>query len=403
MLKKLTLENFRSHLNSEIEFSKNITAIIGDPQSGKTNILRAIEFLRTNRPRGNPFIPRFLRNKKGKNPTVIIETDKDTISIKKEKTKSIYRINNEEPLSAGQKVPQEIFNILNLGDINVHNQTQKPFIITDSPGEVIKTINKITKLEKVDEWLKTITSKVNKKNTEISVYEKEIEEKEIKLDKLKNIERIKIFVNKIEDVKEKNELLKNKEYYINKHLDHYIILKDNNNKISSILNPVESLLSEITQIDINLNGKIEIENLLENYIEFENENNKISSILNPVEIIISEITQIDINLNGKIEIENLLENLIENENENNKIERSLKPVENLIFKIDGLRVQIAKLRDLYNCVYQYINLLKKQQEMSNSLSEAEYKLKVELKGVDICEFCNTELTEGKINEIIESI
>jgi len=145
---KIIIDNFRSWEHAEIDLSPGLTAICGNPQSGKTNGIRGIEFLRTNRPLGNKFVPRF--NKKA-SPSVKIIADGNEISITKKKTKSIYNLNGQEFYSGGD-VPSEIEEVLNLGDTNIQGQIEKPFIITDTPGEVIKAINKITKLEKVDLW-----------------------------------------------------------------------------------------------------------------------------------------------------------------------------------------------------------------------------------------------------------
>lgn len=44
IFKKLTLENFKSHINTEIEFNKGTTIILGDNGSGKSSIFEGINF-----------------------------------------------------------------------------------------------------------------------------------------------------------------------------------------------------------------------------------------------------------------------------------------------------------------------------------------------------------------------
>jgi len=48
MLKRLIIKNFKSHLSTTIDFSSGMTIIVGDPQTGKTNILRGFIWLCTN-------------------------------------------------------------------------------------------------------------------------------------------------------------------------------------------------------------------------------------------------------------------------------------------------------------------------------------------------------------------
>ncbi len=403
MLKKIILKNFRSHKNTEIELSPGITAIVGKPQSGKSNIIRGIEFLRTNKPKGNPFLPRFIKNKKGVNPTVIIETNKDIISLSKEKTKSIYKVNDNESLSAGQKVPKEVSDILNIGDINIHGQIQKPFLITDSPGDVIKRINKITKLEKVDVWIKETTSSINKKNTEIEVFKKENEEKNIKLEKLKNVEKLEFLVKKYDEAIKIQDDLEDKYFYIEKYYNEFKQLEKENNKISSVLELVEKITLEIEKLKFHYSERIEIKELLIDYNNLKKENNRVENILEPIEENIIKIIDLKNKYNKKIQIEDVLIDYNELNEENEEILSVLIPVENIISKIPNLRGERDDLNDHLNYTTQYTHLSIESKEMLNTLSNLEEELDIELNKMGVCNFCNTKLTKNKIDEIIKGV
>ena len=62
LIKKVSLENYRSHSNKVIEFSKGVNLILGKNGKGKTSILEAISSVmfnindRTGRERGKNYI-----------------------------------------------------------------------------------------------------------------------------------------------------------------------------------------------------------------------------------------------------------------------------------------------------------------------------------------------------------
>ena len=53
---KVELENFQSHKNSVIEFDRGLNVILGNSDSGKTAIIRAIKWAIYNEPQGLSYI-----------------------------------------------------------------------------------------------------------------------------------------------------------------------------------------------------------------------------------------------------------------------------------------------------------------------------------------------------------
>jgi len=175
MFKTLKIENFKSHKDTKIDFHPNVNVIIGDPQSGKTNIIRGLLLLAKNRPSGGDFLPHFAGDK---GTTKISLSFPDSPSVKLIKQVGVgkegpqvedskYVIGDKVYKGFGKSIPDVITDVLNLGDLNIQKQLDVPFLITSSPGEVARTINRITKLEQVDGWVSDLTSKVNKTNMEI--------------------------------------------------------------------------------------------------------------------------------------------------------------------------------------------------------------------------------------------
>jgi len=176
MIKSIEVKNFQSHKHSKLEFDPGINVIVGRGQSGKTAILRALLLLVKNRPSGYRF-----HTHGEKNPTeveVVFQAGEEerSIALVKAKNKSSYIIDHEQVLSGfGRSVPQEVEQIVNLSDTNIHGQLDKPFLITDTPGEVGKVISRITKLEQVDVWISKLTKRINESNYSVKLWKSELE------------------------------------------------------------------------------------------------------------------------------------------------------------------------------------------------------------------------------------
>lgn len=200
MLKKLTVQNFQSHENTEIIFSPKVTVITGKSQSGKTAILRALNWLINSRPRGFRFHSHFADD-----PTRIeLEVDNKLIVHEKSKTKEKYNLIKNIALGfIGSEVPDEIINLLNFTEINMQGQLDQPFLITSSPGEITRVINRVTKLDEVDDWIRNVTSQVNTANSQISLVQDEIQEIGEKIEKYEGLEKVEEPLDLLEKVEYK--------------------------------------------------------------------------------------------------------------------------------------------------------------------------------------------------------
>ncbi len=354
MLKEIIVENFRSYKEGSVKLSKGITAILGNPQSGKTNIFRGVELVRTNRPLGNRFIPRYEEDEVI--PIVTIVTDEDRVTIEKKKSKTTYNLNGKE-FSSGRKIPDQITEALNLGDINIHAQTDKPFIITDTPGEVIKVINKITKLEKVDEWRRKLNARIAKKNTEIDIYKNEQEEDGKKLEKLEKADELELLVRKVDVLQKK----------INK-------LKSNEEQIRNLLNTHKNINGEI--------GKIKKKLTVEQYLE--------------------DILKTDEEFEELCNLEDLIIDYLNYKEATKEIKQSFNSLQKVLTDTLNLNAQIDVLRGLKISLGVYIDTKEGIDRIKASIVVAKEKYRNKLKELKICPTCNTKLTKGVIDEIFSN-
>jgi AAA15 family ATPase/GTPase len=178
MIQKLEIENYQSHKNTTLDFSPGVNAIIGQSDSGKTSILRAMRWVIENRPGGDAF-----RSSWGGKTSVKITTGPNIIERVKDKTTiNAYTLSTgEKDLSftaMGTSVPEEVQNALNINPINYQNQLDSPFLLDNSPGECAAHFNKIAHLDIIDVGLRNVKSWISGLQKTISIEETRVAELE---------------------------------------------------------------------------------------------------------------------------------------------------------------------------------------------------------------------------------
>jgi len=221
MLKQLKLQNFKTHEGSELKFSSGINIITGESGHGKTNILRALNWIINNRPLGNSVIQ---RGEENCSATLTIDRNNDRYTIERVRGKSenSYRIldGKDKEIARftffGNSPPDDISKLINLSDINIQSQLKPYFLVLDSPGQVATYIRTLIRLDEIDQVVKCLSSKVRDKKSEILHLEDSLQEVKDKLEELNKIdlERLeqtiseaKIVVKNIQSIKEKRSRL----------------------------------------------------------------------------------------------------------------------------------------------------------------------------------------------------
>ena len=182
MLKSIRLK-YQSHRDTFIKFAPGVTAIVGTSGHGKTAILRALRWVLFNRPKGKRFIPNFA----GDEALVEIELDDAFISHRKGKT-AAYRLNDKVFRKYGVRVPEDIANAANFGDTNIQDQLSQHFLVTQSPSEVAKTLNKITNEDRFDKWTKELKRRKTKANSRRTYLLEEDEKTDAKLERFERLD-----------------------------------------------------------------------------------------------------------------------------------------------------------------------------------------------------------------------
>jgi len=196
MIKSFSLKNFQSHKNTSITLDPGVNVIIGDSDSGKSSIIRAMLWLIRNRPTGDDF-----RSTWGGSTHVTMVTDQDNIVRMRNDTENGYRLNTQTHFKAIKTdVPEEIQKALNLSDVNLQGQLDGHFLLTSTPGEVAAHFNKVAKLFKIDVGLKNINSWILDTNKNIKWSENSLAKHEEELTTYKYLEEFEAEVEVLEEL-----------------------------------------------------------------------------------------------------------------------------------------------------------------------------------------------------------
>ncbi len=179
MLKRIRIRNFQKHKKLDVDFSPNVTTIIGSSDSGKSAIVRALKWVCLNKPNGNSFI----RNGH-KSCKVRITVDGSKITRTKGKSNT-YEVNGEKFHAFGTSVPDEITNLLKLDEINFQSQHDSPFWFSESAGQVSKNLNQIIDLSIIDRTLSGVASLVRKSKADVDASERSLSASQEQLNGLK--------------------------------------------------------------------------------------------------------------------------------------------------------------------------------------------------------------------------
>lgn len=146
MIEFIRARNFQSHADSQIDLDGRVTVVVGTSNSGKSAIIRALEWVRTNRPRGKSFIRLGTAR-----ALVEVGCSESGVLISRERAKSDnkYTVEDEEFSAVGTGVPEEVTQALGISEIQVQRQLDGPFLVLESPGKVAAAINEAVGLDSV--------------------------------------------------------------------------------------------------------------------------------------------------------------------------------------------------------------------------------------------------------------
>ena len=147
MLTKIELTDFQCHEHLSLDLGK-ITTLVGPSDSGKSAIIRALDWAVYNNGRTAQLIR---RGAKAASVTITVDDHIVTRTTKK----NAYIVDGTELSSIGRSQPADVPNIFRMGEDNIQRQHEYLFWFSASGSELTRNFNRVVDLSKLDEWVHT--------------------------------------------------------------------------------------------------------------------------------------------------------------------------------------------------------------------------------------------------------
>ena len=284
MIKSVSIQNFQSHAKTELDFHEGVNVIVGTTDGGKTAIIRALRWLIWNRPSGDA-----LRSRWGGATNVRLETEEGVITRSKDKIdKYTLRLKGQEDIefkAIGTSVPTEIQRVLNISEINLQNQHDATFLLSDTPGAVATHFNKVARLDRIDTATSAINGWIRGLKSDVSHLETDIATEKAKLPQFENLEKFEIEIEALEQMEGKAVTMRSRYSTLEKDIVRITNLEKEIETLTPLLGLeklVTSVLDDITKRDQLQTQVDELQTVIDDLEEL-NEKEEAAKELMPLE------------------------------------------------------------------------------------------------------------------------
>lgn len=432
-IEKIVLENFQSHENTAIEFEEGFNVIVGETNSGKTSILRALQWVLYNTPKGSDFIRtgadecsvtlylsngfRIIRKRTRDNAGEYIVVDGSGAS-------QVYKgFGNSMPIEVynAHQMPPVMLTKDTMVSLNMATQLEGPFLISMNPSDKANAIGRIIGSQVLDDAIKEASKDVSNLNREVTSMKKQITQKENEKtfydflpDYYTKLRQSEIALDKAAKNKEETAQMKNhKASYENavqqidgcqlalEKFDFLPELEKNIPKIELAFSKVQEMeeqFSQLTIVDLTIDA-------LKDKIASAPELDKISSSLKELEQVTKELKeakqlqeayssayQEQLSISSKLlttpqinkEELSLLETLMKQMTEAKKLSKEFEDAALLAYEAESARSKSSVKETL----------------ILDNIERAEIGLRELLEKNKICPLCETPLSEHSIDHIL---
>ena len=348
MINQIQIKNFQSHKDTILTFSPGVNVITGSSDHGKSAIIKALRWLIWNKPSGDDF-----RSHWGGDTEVTAKLeDGVVVSRIKKGSENLYKVDNLSFTAFGASVPEEVEKILNLTDINLQQQLNLPFLLTETSGNVAKHFNRVAKIDKINKTEKKINSEISQINLTIGKHEDDIQKYELELKELPNLEKIEIKLEILEKMERKR------------------------NTLSKNISDLRVLIRHINVVDSEI---IEDSKLL----TFEKKIDQLIVKINERDSIEDDMSRLD----------SLMTDIRETDFKTSQFNRKTQhegQVNNILIKIEKRRIITANVKTLQIVVDKIYYSDKKLVKTKENVVTMEVRFKEEMG--DVCVLCGSKLT-----------
>lgn len=255
MIRSLRIRNFQSHKDSGLEFDPHVNIVCGSSNSGKSVIVRALNWCIRNKA-SSAICSNWNLSKSGEpveNIEVEVATDKGVCARVRGK-KNGYVLNGTEYNAIGRDVPAQVDEFFNLNETNVQSQMDSPFLLSLNGPDATKFVNKVVRLDCIDSILSKAERERRDLNSEAKIVEKDITSCEEEIRKLAWVEKAEAFQSKI-DAREEEVAGIDKEWWLlDSEIEQYRDISGRSAfpDVSGILNEIDSELDLLAGLEREL-------------------------------------------------------------------------------------------------------------------------------------------------------
>ena len=348
MINQIQIKNFQSHKDTILTFSPGVNVITGSSDHGKSAIIKALRWLIWNKPSGDDF-----RSHWGGDTEVTAKLeDGVVVSRIKKGSENLYKVDNLSFTAFGASVPEEVEKILNLTDINLQQQLNLPFLLTETPGNVAKHFNRVAKIDKINKTEKKINSEISQINLTIGKHEDDIQKYELELKELPNLEKIEIKLEILEKMERKR------------------------NTLSKNISDLRVLIRHINVVDSEIiedSKLLTFEKKIDQLIAKTNERDSIEDDMSRLDSLMTDIRETDFKTS-----------------QFNRKTQHEGQVNNILIKIEKRRIITANVKTLQIVVDKIYYSDKKLVKTKENVVTMEVRFKEEMG--DVCVLCGSKLT-----------
>lgn len=363
-IKSIHLINFQNHKESFFDLSEGVNVVVGQSDSGKTSIIRALNWVVNNKPSGDSY-----RRHNSKSTSVIItlESGVEIARVKSDK-ENYYRVGDVIYKAFGQDVPEEVKKLFNFSDINFQQQMDAPFLLSNSSGEVARTLNEAVNLDKIDLALSAIGKIVRDTNTDIkteSVRKNELEERMLtyaNLDAMRNdiehLDSLQLTLTQIRDDAnslsvESNAVLRIKEKLLN--YENLPVIEKLHSRMEEIYREQQKVSEEAFRLRLLINnykGNIEKLDNIKLILHYEQDINDLSGISDRLQEVRISKFNLDRDINQLKSLSKMSANqlkVIQHESEVDKLyglDEKCESLDSEIVNLERLHLSLSTTRNL---------------------------------------------------------
>ena len=250
MLDRVKIKGFQVHEDLDVRLDPQITTIIGETDTGKSSIIRAIRWLVLNQPRGDGYI-----NTGTKQCSVRARVDGTIFKRVKGGKTNTYTLGKDKVFKAfGNDVPPEIQGLLCISDLNFQMQHDAPFWFSLSAAEVGRQLNKIVDLEQIDRMATKLNGRVRALRSEVTVVEKRLGQAEERIKESEFAIEMEEELASLETLQGRIQTGKRKEAALSKLITEAVLLKQKKKKADKLVSDARNVI-EIGDQCVKLSGQ----------------------------------------------------------------------------------------------------------------------------------------------------